>query len=181
MERTLRNSFLVSADMAHALHPNYSDKHDPDHQPRMHGGLVLKHNNNQRYATNAVSAALFRWGWAGPVCAAVQVGVGGARVRGCVRACMCVCVCWDSTKGKIRRVCICLCVCVCVCRLQYLNRGASQQPRRPVHTHAQAYTVLRVIFSLCSLTHAQGGGTAPRAAGAGVLCAQRHAVRLNHW
>ncbi|KAG2448747.1 hypothetical protein HYH02_006101 [Chlamydomonas schloesseri] len=60
VERTLRNSFLVSADMAHALHPNYSDKHDPDHQPRMHGGLVLKHNNNQRYATNAVSAALFR-------------------------------------------------------------------------------------------------------------------------
>ncbi|GLI59309.1 hypothetical protein VaNZ11_001163 [Volvox africanus] len=60
VERTLRNSFLVSADMAHALHPNYSDKHDPDHQPRMHGGLVIKHNHNQRYATNSVSAALFR-------------------------------------------------------------------------------------------------------------------------
>ncbi|GLC42732.1 hypothetical protein PLESTB_001132600 [Pleodorina starrii] len=60
VERTLRNSFLVSADMAHALHPNYPDKHDPDHQPRMHGGLVLKHNHNQRYATNAVSATLFR-------------------------------------------------------------------------------------------------------------------------
>ncbi|KXZ51565.1 hypothetical protein GPECTOR_12g528 [Gonium pectorale] len=60
VERTLRSSFLVSADMAHALHPNYADKHDPDHQPRMHGGLVLKHNNNQRYATNSVSASLFR-------------------------------------------------------------------------------------------------------------------------
>ncbi|MEW5302062.1 MAG: hypothetical protein WDW36_004872 [Sanguina aurantia] len=60
VERSLRNSFLVSADMAHALHPNYSDKHDPDHQPKFHGGLVLKHNGNQRYATNATSATLFR-------------------------------------------------------------------------------------------------------------------------
>lgn len=60
VERAMRNSFLVSADMAHALHPNYSEKHDPEHQPRMHGGLVLKHNHNQRYATNAVSATLFR-------------------------------------------------------------------------------------------------------------------------
>ncbi|PNH02402.1 putative aspartyl aminopeptidase [Tetrabaena socialis] len=34
--------------------------HDPDHQPRMHGGLVIKHNHNQRYATNSVSATLFR-------------------------------------------------------------------------------------------------------------------------
>jgi aspartyl aminopeptidase len=38
VERSMRASFLVSADMAHALHPNYADKHDPDHQPRMHEG-----------------------------------------------------------------------------------------------------------------------------------------------
>lgn len=62
MERTLRQSFLVSADMAHALHPNYTDKHDPLHAPAFQAGLVLKHNSNQRYATNAISAALFRCG-----------------------------------------------------------------------------------------------------------------------
>lgn len=60
MERTLRQSFLISADMAHALHPNYTDKHDSLMAPAFQGGLVLKHNNNQRYATNAISAALFR-------------------------------------------------------------------------------------------------------------------------
>jgi aspartyl aminopeptidase len=61
VERTLRQSFLVSADMAHALHPNYGDKHDSLMAPAFQGGLVLKHNSNQRYATNAISAALFRW------------------------------------------------------------------------------------------------------------------------
>ena len=46
--------------MAHALHPNYSERHDPALGPAMHGGMVLKHNANQRYATNAVTAFLFR-------------------------------------------------------------------------------------------------------------------------
>eukprot|EP00195_Chlamydomonas_chlamydogama_P003838 CAMPEP_0202920920 /NCGR_PEP_ID=MMETSP1392-20130828/77107_1 /ASSEMBLY_ACC=CAM_ASM_000868 /TAXON_ID=225041 /ORGANISM="Chlamydomonas chlamydogama, Strain SAG 11-48b" /LENGTH=522 /DNA_ID=CAMNT_0049614441 /DNA_START=192 /DNA_END=1760 /DNA_ORIENTATION=- len=59
VERTLVSSFLVSADMAHALHPNYTDRHEPDHQPKFHGGLVVKYNANQRYSTNAVSAGLF--------------------------------------------------------------------------------------------------------------------------
>lgn len=48
------------ADMAHALHPNYADKHDPDLAPRLGSGLVLKHNVNQRYATTSISATLFR-------------------------------------------------------------------------------------------------------------------------
>ena len=59
-ERTMRNSFLVSADMAHALHPNYADKHEANHAPKIHAGLVVKQNANQRYATNAVTATLFR-------------------------------------------------------------------------------------------------------------------------
>lgn len=60
VERSVRASFLVSSDMAHAVHPNYADKHEPAHAPRMHGGLAVKHNSNQRYATDAVSSFLFR-------------------------------------------------------------------------------------------------------------------------
>lgn len=61
LTRALRASLLVSADMAHAHHPNYPEKHDPDHKPQFHKGLVIKHNVNQRYATNAISATLFRY------------------------------------------------------------------------------------------------------------------------
>eukprot|EP00013_Stygamoeba_regulata_P021188 CAMPEP_0177657682 /NCGR_PEP_ID=MMETSP0447-20121125/16337_1 /TAXON_ID=0 /ORGANISM="Stygamoeba regulata, Strain BSH-02190019" /LENGTH=482 /DNA_ID=CAMNT_0019162097 /DNA_START=80 /DNA_END=1528 /DNA_ORIENTATION=+ len=59
-EMTYSNSFLLSADMAHALHPNYTEKHDEKHGPAIHAGVVLKHNANQRYATSAVSAFLIR-------------------------------------------------------------------------------------------------------------------------
>lgn len=56
---TQSNSLLVSADMAHAVHPNYSEKHDQGHRPQVNGGLVIKHHSGCRYATTSrVSAAV---------------------------------------------------------------------------------------------------------------------------
>lgn len=58
-ERTIARSTLVSADMAHAVHPTRSERHEPSHQPVLGGGPVLKLNANQAYATDAVSGGWF--------------------------------------------------------------------------------------------------------------------------
>lgn len=59
-EQTLSRSFLVSADMAHSVHPNYAGKYESSHQPEMNKGVVIKINANQRYATNSPGIVLVR-------------------------------------------------------------------------------------------------------------------------
>jgi aspartyl aminopeptidase len=58
--RCIQRSLLVSADNAHAVHPNYPDKHDENHGPKLNAGPVIKINSNQRYATNSETAGFFR-------------------------------------------------------------------------------------------------------------------------
>lgn len=59
LRRALAGSVCASADMAHATHPNYADRHEPDHWVRMNGGPVIKQNAALRYATSAGTAAVF--------------------------------------------------------------------------------------------------------------------------
>jgi aspartyl aminopeptidase len=68
--RAMNASSCVSSDMAHAVHPNYADRHEPGHRPVPNAGPVLKVNANQRYATSAIGAARFR-----AACALVDVPV----------------------------------------------------------------------------------------------------------
>ncbi|MAZ88309.1 MAG: M18 family aminopeptidase [Cellvibrionaceae bacterium] len=58
--RTISHSLMVSADNAHGIHPNFSDKHDGNHGPLLNKGPVIKVNANQSYATNSETSALFR-------------------------------------------------------------------------------------------------------------------------
>lgn len=57
--RALASSTCVSADNAHAVHPNYPERHDPEHRPIVNAGPAIKVNSNQRYATSSTTAAAF--------------------------------------------------------------------------------------------------------------------------
>ena len=60
MENMMSQSFMLSADNAHAIHPNHPEFADPNNAPVVNQGVVLKFNANQRYTTDGVSAAVFR-------------------------------------------------------------------------------------------------------------------------
>ena len=70
LPQMLAQSFLVSADNAHAVHPNHPEYADPNNAPVMNSGVVIKFNANQRYCTDGVSAAIFR-----KICASAEVPV----------------------------------------------------------------------------------------------------------
>ena len=59
-QRAINRSLMISADNAHAVHPNYIDKHDSNHGPKLNAGPVIKVNSNQRYATSSETAGFFR-------------------------------------------------------------------------------------------------------------------------
>jgi len=59
-QRMVEHSWMISADNAHGIHPNYADRHDASHGPLLNQGPVIKTNANQRYATNSETSARFR-------------------------------------------------------------------------------------------------------------------------
>lgn len=59
-QRMIDRSMMISADNAHAIHPNYPDRHDAEHGPILNRGPVIKTNANQRYATSSETSAVFR-------------------------------------------------------------------------------------------------------------------------
>ncbi|KAF8221711.1 aspartyl aminopeptidase [Tricholoma matsutake] len=60
LAQSISRSFLISADMGHALHPNYKSKHEDQHTPRMNGGVIIKTNAKQRYASDAVTSFIVK-------------------------------------------------------------------------------------------------------------------------
>ncbi len=60
LHRSFAASACISADNAHAVHPNYPERHEPDHRPIVNAGPAIKVNSNQRYATSAETAAVFQ-------------------------------------------------------------------------------------------------------------------------
>lgn len=58
--QTVARSFLISSDMSHAIHPNYTSKHEDNHAPLVNGGVVIKTNAKQNYASDAIGSFLVK-------------------------------------------------------------------------------------------------------------------------
>ena len=58
--RSLSNSFMISSDMAHALHPNYTEKQDPTNRPVLNGGPAIKINASQSYTSDSITASIYK-------------------------------------------------------------------------------------------------------------------------
>ena len=76
LARCMTSSFMISADNAHAIHPNFAHKHDSNHGPIINEGPVIKTNANQRYASNSESSAIFKH-----LCATADVPVQSFVIR----------------------------------------------------------------------------------------------------
>lgn len=83
--QTIANSFILSIDQAHAVHPNYASKHDSQHAPLLNGGLVIKTNCNQRYATNGFTGFVVRE-------LGRKIGVPVQEFAGTLTSILCLCV-----------------------------------------------------------------------------------------
>ena len=60
LAQSVAKSFLISADMGHAIHPNYPQKHQENHKPSMNNGIVIKTNAKQKYTTDAIGSFLIK-------------------------------------------------------------------------------------------------------------------------
>ncbi|KJA29957.1 hypothetical protein HYPSUDRAFT_153148 [Hypholoma sublateritium FD-334 SS-4] len=60
LAQSIAHSFLISSDMGHALHPNYTTKHEEKHKPMINGGVVVKTNAKQRYASDAITTFIVK-------------------------------------------------------------------------------------------------------------------------
>jgi aspartyl aminopeptidase len=60
MSQIISKSLMISCDNAHAIHPNFPQKHDSEHMPKLNGGPVIKVNVKQRYATNSLTSSRFK-------------------------------------------------------------------------------------------------------------------------
>ena len=60
LAQSVARSFIISSDVSHAIHPNYPSKHEENHSPRLNGGVIIKTNASQRYATDSVGTFIVK-------------------------------------------------------------------------------------------------------------------------